>query len=73
MWALLLQCSLSGKAREICSAIPLEQSLDYDVVKASVLLAYELVPETYRQKFRDHAKSPKQTYVEFASEKRISF
>ncbi len=40
MWALLLQCSLSGKAREVCSVLPLEQSLDYDVVKAAVLRAY---------------------------------
>ncbi len=73
MWALLLQCSLSGKAREVCSALPLEQSLDYDVVKAAVLRAYELVPEAYRQKFRAHVKTPKQNYVEFAREKRSLF
>lgn len=71
--ALLWQCSLSGKAQEVSSALPLEQSLDYDVVKASVLRAYELVPEAYRQKFRSHAKTAKQTYVEFAREKRTLF
>lgn len=57
MWALLLQCSLTGKAQEICASLPIEQSLDYEVLKAAVLRAYELVPEAYRQKFRKHAKS----------------
>lgn len=66
VWALLLQCSLSGKAQEVSSALPLEQSLDYDTVKAAVLRAYELVPEAYRQQFRNNAKTAKQTYVEFA-------
>lgn len=73
IWALFLQCSLSGKAQEVSSALPLEQSLDYDTVKAAVLRAYELVPEAYRQKFRSHAKTAKQTYVEFAREKRTLF
>lgn len=37
MWALLLQSSLSGKAQVVCSALPIDQSLDYDVVKSAVL------------------------------------
>lgn len=73
VWALLLQCSLSGKAQDVSSALPLEQSLDYDIVKAAVLRAYELVPEAYRQRFRSHARAAKQTYVEFAREKRTLF
>lgn len=73
MWALLLQCSLTGKAQEICASLPIEQSLDYEVVKTAVLRAYELVPEAYRQKFRAHAKTARQTHVEFAREKRVLF
>ncbi len=69
MWALLLQCNLEGKAQEVCSSLPIEQSLDYDVVKTAVLRAYELVPEAYRQKFRDYGKSAKKTFVEIAREK----
>ncbi len=30
MWALLLQCNLFGKAQEVCAALPIEASLDYD-------------------------------------------
>ncbi len=51
MWALMMQCSLVGKAQEVCSALPIDDSLNYDVVKAAVLRVYELVPEAYRQSF----------------------
>lgn len=37
LWTVLLQCKLSGKAQEACSALTLEPSLDYDAVKATVL------------------------------------
>ncbi len=73
IWPLLLQCKLVGKAQEVCSALTIEQSLDYDSVKAAVLRAYELVPEAYRQKFRRHVKNPSQTFVEFAREKTTLF
>ncbi len=42
VWPLLLQCRLTGKAQEVCAALSLEDSLDYDVVKAAILRAYEL-------------------------------
>lgn len=71
MWALMLQCSLVSKAQEVCSALPIEDSLNYDVVKAAVLRVYELVPEAYRQKFRNYTKSTKQTFVGFARDKRM--
>ncbi|KAL0153620.1 hypothetical protein M9458_051100, partial [Cirrhinus mrigala] len=73
MWGLLLQCNLAGKAEEVCSSLPIEQSLDYEIVKAAVLRAYELVPEAYRQRFRNLMKTTKQTYVEFAREKKSLF
>lgn len=68
MWPLLLQCSLTGKAQEICASLPLEQSLDYEVVKA-----HELVLEAYRQKFQAQAKTARQTHMEFARQKRSLF
>ena len=43
---------LIGKARKIYSALPVEQSSRYSVVKEHILKAYELFPEAYRQKFR---------------------
>ncbi len=51
----------------------LEQSGEYDVVKSAVLHAYELVPEAYRQKFRNLTKVDECTHVEFAREKENLF
>jgi len=67
-------CSvLVGKAQEAYSSLSLNQSTDYETVKASILRAYELVPEAYRQRFRNYPKSERQTYVEFAKEKENLF
>ena len=73
VWPLLLQCKIHGKAQEAVAALPLEDSLKYDSVKAAILRAYELVPEAYRQKFRNHKRAPTQNYVEFAREKGVLF
>lgn len=42
-----------------------QEGLTYETVKSTVLKAYELVPEAYRQRFRHWVKSDKQTNVEF--------
>ena len=62
-----------GKAREIYTQLSLEQSSDYDKVKELILKAYELVPEAYRQKFRNCIKENDQTQVEFARTKEQLF
>ena len=72
-WALLLQSVVIGKAREIYTQLSLEQSSDYDKVKELILKAYELVPEAYRQKFRNCRKENDQTHVEFARTKEQLF
>jgi len=65
-WAIMLQVSLTGKAQVAYSCLSVEVSGDYEEVKKAILKAYELVPEAYRQKFREVKKNPNQTYVEFA-------
>lgn len=37
VWAILLQCKLSGKAQEVCASLSVEDSLDYDKVKRAIL------------------------------------
>ncbi len=67
----ILQCVFTGKAQEVYSALSLEQSGEYGLcVKSAVLHAYELVPEAYRQKFRNLTKVDECTHVEFAEKKR---
>ncbi|XP_062895413.1 uncharacterized protein LOC134341476 isoform X1 [Mobula hypostoma] len=72
-WAVMLQSVIQGRAQQAYSALTLEEAADYDSVKEAVLKPYQLVPEAYRQKFRDLGKSGNQTYVEFANEKFVYF
>ena len=72
-WTLLLQSVIIGKAREIYTQLTVEQSSSYDTVKELILKAYELVPEAYRQKFRNCKKENEQTHVEFARTKEHLF
>lgn len=53
----------------VYSSIPAEDSLDFDMVKAFMLGAYELVPEAYRRRFRMLRKPGYQTFVGFAHAK----
>ena len=69
-WVLLLQSVLVGKAQEIYGSLSVEQSSNYEHVKEAILKAYELVPEAYRQKFRNYLKYDSKTHVEFAREKK---
>ena len=62
-----------GKAREIYSQLSVEHSYSYDTVKEIILKGYELVPETYRYKFRNCRKEMGQTHVEFARTKEQLF
>ena len=73
VWSTLLQSALKGKAQETFAALSVDDSSDYDVVKAAILKAYELVPEAFRQKFRNYKKDDKQTYVEFANQTEVYF
>lgn len=72
-WPILLQSVLQGKAQSAFLALSEVQSLDYEVVKREILKAYELVPEVYRCKFRKTRKTPNQTYIEYAREKKDLF
>ena len=72
-WVLLLQSVLVGKAQEINGSLSVEQSSNYEHVKEAILKAYELVPEAYRQKFRNYLKYDSKTHVEFAREKENLF
>ena len=72
-WSLLLQSVLKGKVQEAYTALLISECVDYNFAKNAILKAYELVPEAYRQKFRNHCKQESQTHVEFADEKEVHF
>ena len=64
---------LTGTARKVFDSLSVEDSLDYDLVKDSILSASERIPEFYRQQFRGYRKQVNQTYVEFSREKEQFF
>uniref|UniRef100_UPI00358E1415 uncharacterized protein isoform X3 n=1 Tax=Myxine glutinosa TaxID=7769 RepID=UPI00358E1415 len=72
-WTILVQSVLVGKAQDIYSALPMDQCADCEVLKKHILKAYELVPEAYRQKFRNARKRESETHVEFARVKENMF
>ena len=73
VWTPLLQSVILGKAQEVYSALSIEHSNDYELVKETILKSYELVPEAYRQKFHGYQKADDETYVEFARQKEVLF
>ena len=72
-WAFLLRSALTGKALEAICTLSVEQGSDYEFLKKTVLAAYQLVPEAYRQKFRSCKKQESQTYVKFTRQKELLF
>ena len=68
-WPTLLQTVLKGKAQETYASLSITDSANYDTVKMAILRSYEMVPEAYRQRFRDYRMGENQTYVEFFRQK----
>ena len=69
----MLQSVIVVKAREIYSQLSVVQAPDYDYVKELILKGYEIMPEAYRQRFRNGQTELNQTYVEFAKKKEQLF
>lgn len=73
IWVLLIQSSLVGRAQEVYTSLGIEECKDYETVKGTILKTYEMVPEAYRQKFRNSRKVEGQTFIEFARQKEVLF
>ena len=72
VWSMLVSSVLKSKAQEAYNSLSVEQSADYDALKSAVLKAYRLIPEAYRQKFRNARPDAHQTYLDFAREKALT-
>ena len=73
IWTTLIQSRLIAKAQKVAVSLKDDLSSDFISVKEIILKAYKLVPEAYRQKFRELKKFSNQTYVEFARMKEQLF
>ena len=67
-WTVLIQTKFTGKARQVYNHLSSEESQNYELVKKTIMIAYDQVQETYRQRFRGLYKSQNNTYVEFADD-----
>ena len=72
-WATLIHCRLSGKALRAFNGLDEEDLKSFDIIKSTVLKVYELVPEAYRQRFRNTCKLPGQSFGEFSRRKEDLF
>lgn len=65
-WLAFLVPKFIGKAYKVYSSLDAET--DYETVKSTILRAYSVTPDGYRQQFRKLRKRFDQTYSEFAQE-----
>ncbi|KAL2102368.1 hypothetical protein ACEWY4_001536 [Coilia grayii] len=70
---LLLQSVLTGRAQDAFVALSVAERRKYTSVKEAILKAHELVPEAYRQKFRNWRKGDRQTHTELVRELTVFF
>ncbi|XP_068213155.1 uncharacterized protein [Palaemon carinicauda] len=64
-WSLLIRNKVKGKAAFVASQLVSEN--DYTVLKKTILDAYSITIEGYRQNFRNSVKTFNQTFVKFCS------
>lgn len=69
----LLRSVFTGKAQEAYASLVTNPDLNYALLKAAVLRAYELLPEAYRQRFRHGRREDRQSNVEFGRKLGLQF
>ena len=52
-WAVKLDPLLTGKAQQAYAAMKVEDAGTYWLLKEAILCRYDVLEETYRQRFRD--------------------
>src|SRR6218665_2349336 len=65
-WTQLIHTKLKGKAQKVFAELSVDACLNYNTLKAALLLAYERVPEFHRKRFRTLNKFGKETCSNFA-------
>src|SRR6218665_2195844 len=65
-WTQLIHTKVTGKAQKVVAELGVDMCLNYDTLKAALLLTYERVPEFHRKRFRTLKKFGNETYSNFA-------
>jgi len=72
-WTQLIHTKLTGKARKVFAELSVDACLNYDTLKAALLLACERVPEFHRKRFRTLNKFANETHSNFAFQLALPF
>ncbi|XP_069140935.1 uncharacterized protein [Argopecten irradians] len=64
-WATNLSVLLKGRALDVFSRLPVDQSLDYDALKAALLKRFEMTEEGFRKRFRTGRPETGETFSQF--------
>ena len=66
-WSLHLSALLKGKALDVYSRLPTEDSLDYEKLKTALLKRFELTEEGFRKRFRAARPEKGETFIQYVS------
>ena len=58
---------LKGKALDVHPLMPVEQALDYDMLKAALLKRYEMTEEGFKRKYKKCRPDSGKTFQQFSS------
>ena len=72
-WPALLHAVATGKALRVLSAMSLSDAQDYDVVKETLLVAFDVCAEIFRKRFRNITKNSNETFAEYSFKIKESF
>ncbi|XP_060062936.1 uncharacterized protein LOC132543450 [Ylistrum balloti] len=65
-WGANLSALLKGKALDVFSRLPVQQSLDFDELKTALLKRFEMTDEGFRKSFRTSRPEGGETFTQFA-------
>ena len=62
-----LSALLKGKALDVYALMPVEEALNYDVLKAALLKRYELTEEGFKRRYKKCRPDSGETFQQFTS------
>ena len=66
-WATNLSALLKGKALDVYALMPIEEALNYDMLKAALLKRYELTEEGFKRRYKKCRPDSGETFQQFTS------
>ena len=72
-WATSLSALLKGKALDVYALMPVEEALNYDMLKAVLLKRYELTEEEFKRRYKKCRPDSGETFQQFTSRMKSYF